>query len=233
MPRRALSIAVKFPVFVLALLLVVIWGLASYFNIALKRDLERLLSAQQFSAVSVIAASIEQETRLRLQALDELAQTIGKRHLTGSSEQLDQFLWGNLTITALFNGGLLVLGSDGIKIADTLQSPGPKDQSFADSDYFIATLERRKSVIGAPRLGKITGRPLVAITAPVFDADGQIAGVLAGITYLDADNFMSRIVGTYGSEHGGVLELSINNFTILNQCVMINVDFTFLSNSIT
>ena len=115
MPRRALSIAVKFPVFVLALLLVVISGLASYFNIALKRDLERLLSAQQFSAVSVIAASIEQETRLRLQALDELAQTIGKRHLIGSSEQLDQFLRGNLTITALFNGGLLVLGSDGIR----------------------------------------------------------------------------------------------------------------------
>ncbi len=82
MPRRALSIAVKFPVFVLALLLVVIWGLASYFNIALKRDLERLLSVQQFSTVSVIAASIEQETRLRLRTLDELAQTIGKRDLT-------------------------------------------------------------------------------------------------------------------------------------------------------
>jgi hypothetical protein len=29
------------------------------------------------------------------------------------------------------------------------------------------------------------------------------------------------------------LELSINNFTILNQCFMINVDFMFLSNSIT
>ena len=71
MPRRARSIAVKFPVFVLALLLVVIWGLASYFNIALKRDLERLLSVQQFSTVSVIAASIEQEIRLRLRTLDE------------------------------------------------------------------------------------------------------------------------------------------------------------------
>ena len=201
MPRRIFNLTVRLPLFVLVLLLAVIWGLACYFNTTLRRDLERLLSVQQFSAVSVIAASIEQEIRLRLQTLDELAQAVGKRHLADSSEQLDQFLRGNLAITALFNGGLLVLGSDGVKIADTLQTPGPNDQSFADRDYFTATLERREPVVGGPRLGKITGRPLVAMSAPITDATGRITGVLTGVTYFDAENFIGRIVATYGSQH--------------------------------
>ena len=77
MPYRPFRLTVKCPLFVLGLLLVVIWGLACYLNQTLKRDLEHLFSAQQFSAVSVIAASIERETRLRLKTLADLAQALG------------------------------------------------------------------------------------------------------------------------------------------------------------
>ena len=43
------------------------------------------------------------------------------------------------------------------------------------------------------------------MSAPVLDAAGQVQGALVGITYFDAENFIGRIVGTYGSGHDGVL----------------------------
>jgi len=101
MPSWVFGLTIKFPLFVLALLLAVIWGLAGYFNFSLKRDLEHLLSAQQFSAVSVIAASIEQETHLRLKTLGELAQAISQRDLIGDPKRIGAFLYDNLAVSVL------------------------------------------------------------------------------------------------------------------------------------
>jgi hypothetical protein len=74
------------------MLLAVIWGLAWSFEATfLKRDLEHLLSVQQFSAVSVVAASIEQETRLRLKTLADLARSsrLGRfRRRSGKNRRL-------------------------------------------------------------------------------------------------------------------------------------------------
>lgn len=62
MSHRMFSLTLRFPLLVLALLFAVIWGIAGYINLLLKHDLERVFSTQQFSAVSRIAASIDQET---------------------------------------------------------------------------------------------------------------------------------------------------------------------------
>ncbi|MGB5062540.1 MAG: hypothetical protein WBQ37_02100, partial [Candidatus Competibacter sp.] len=89
---RHLSLAFKFPLFVLALLLAVIWGLALFADFSLKHHLERLLAAHQLAAVSVIAESLDQGIRLRVQLIDDLAQAAGKRDLYSLPEQLDAFL---------------------------------------------------------------------------------------------------------------------------------------------
>ncbi|MBK8751457.1 MAG: PAS domain S-box protein [Candidatus Competibacteraceae bacterium] len=205
MPRWIFSFAVRFPLFVLILLFSVIWGLAGFINISLKPDLERLLSDQQFSAVSAIAASIDQETHLRLQALDELARSIGKRTLISEPKQLDEFLHDNLAVGALFNGGLLMLDATGVCLADASDMPDRVGLNLADRDYFIAALEQRKPWVGIPVAGKLSDRPLVAMSVPITDTFGKVTGVLAGITYLDAENFIRRIVATYRSKGGGVL----------------------------
>ncbi|HMR02789.1 MAG TPA: hypothetical protein PKA43_05410, partial [Candidatus Competibacter phosphatis] len=67
-PHR-LSLAFKFPLFVLALLLAVIWGLALFADYSLKHHLEHLLAAHQLAAVSVIGESLDQEIHLRLQSI--------------------------------------------------------------------------------------------------------------------------------------------------------------------
>ncbi|MFO1372852.1 MAG: EAL domain-containing protein [Candidatus Competibacteraceae bacterium] len=205
MPHRVFGLAVKFPVFVLILLFAVIWGLAYYVNVVLKRDLEHLLSVQQFSTVSIIAASIDQQIHLRTQALSHLAQAVGKQNLLGAPEQLAEFLRDNLTVETLFNGGLLIVNADGIGLADTLQGSKRIGQSLADWDCFRTALERRGVAVSTLMVDKVSGRPVVAISSPINDAVGKVIGVLAGITYLDTENFIDQIVSTYGDQHGGVL----------------------------
>ena len=48
-----------------------------------------------------------------------------------------------------------------------------------------------------------------------------------------ADQTLAELEKKEGIDKNKLLELSINNFTILNQCVMMNTDFMFLFNSIT
>lgn len=203
--RQMSSLTLRFPLFVLALLFTVIWGLAGYINILLRHDLERLLSAQQFSSVSVIAASIDQEIRIRQHTLDDLVRAIVKRTLLSEPKQLDEFLHDNLAVGALFNGGLFILDATGIGLADASEMPGRVGLNLADRDYFIAARDQRKPWVGIPVAGKLSNRPLIAMSAPIIDPAGPVQGVLVGITYLDAKNFMDRIVATYSDQQGGVL----------------------------
>ena len=205
MPRWPFGLAIKFPLFVLALLLAVIWGLAGYFNFSLKRDLERLLSAQQFSAVSVIATSIEQETHLRLQTLGQLAQLISQRDLIGDPKRVDAFLHDNLAVSMLFNGGFFVLDAGGICLADAPRMAGRVGLNLSDREYFTVALTQRESVVGMLRVGKLSGRPQVAMSAPIIDAASQVMGVLVGIVYLDVENYIGRVIATYSDESSGVL----------------------------
>ncbi len=205
MPHRVFRLTVKFPLFVLGMLLAVIWGLAFHLNNVLKRDLEYLLSVQQFSAVSVIAASIEQETRLRLKTLADLARTLGSVDFGADPGRIDDFFQNNSVIGALFNGGLFVLDPQGICLVDAPRIPGRVGLNLGEREYFTAALARREPVVGTPRTDRLSGRPQVAMSAPISDAANQVKGVLVGITYLDADNYIGRTVATYDGEPGGVL----------------------------
>lgn len=205
MPHHTLNLALKFPLLILVLLFTVIWGLAGYLNLLLKNDLERLLSAQQFSAVSVIAASIDQETRIRLHTLDETAQAIGRRALISDPNRLGVFLRDHLAVNALFNGGFFALDATGSCLASASDSSGCVGLNLADRDYFSAVRDQHQPWIGIPVIGKRSKRPLVAMGAPINDDTGQTVGVLAGVTYLDTENFIGRIVATYSAQQGSVL----------------------------
>ncbi|MDG4554235.1 MAG: PAS domain S-box protein [Candidatus Competibacter sp.] len=203
-PRHP-SLAFKFPLFVLALLLVVIWGLALFADFFLKQHLERLLAAHQLAAISVIAESLDQEIRLRVRSIQDLAQAAGQREIHGSPERLRAFLQDQPAIAALFNGGLLALDASGVVLADIPAMPGRVGQSLAGWGDFAAALAQGEPVVGTLPTGASFVRPSMTIAAPVGSAFARPVGVLVGITRLDTASFISRIIGTYGGEHGSVL----------------------------
>ncbi len=209
-PHR-LSLAFKFPLFVLALLLAVIWGLALFADYSLKHHLEHLLAAHQLAAVSVIGESLDQEIHLRLQSINDLAQAVGKREPYASPEQLNAFLQDHPAIAALFNGGLLALDADGVVLADAPAVPGQVGRSLADRDDVATVLARGEPVVSTLLADTPSMRPSVTVAAPVVATSGRTVGILMGVTNLDVASFISRIIGIYGGQHGSILIIDPGN----------------------
>ena len=205
MPRRVLRLTVKFPFFVLAMLLAVIWGLVGYFNLKVRQDLEHLVFAQQRSAVSVIAASIDRETQLRLRALGELAKSLSQQRLMGEPARINPFLQDNLAVGTLFNGGFFVLDHQGVCLADWPHLSGRIGLNVAQYEDFQTVLEHRQPAVNRARSGSLSERPLISMSAPIVDDAQQVVGVLIGLTYLDSDNYLGQTIATYKVESGGVL----------------------------
>jgi len=191
--------------FVLALSLAVIWGLALFTDLSLKHHLERLLAAHQLAAVSVIGESLDQEIRLRVQSIDELAQMAGKRDLYSSPDQLNVFLQDHPAIAALFNGGLLALDASGAVLAGAPAVPDRISWNLAGRDDVTTVLTQGKPVVSTLLADASSVRPSVTIAAPVVATSGRTVGILMGITNLDIASFISRIIGIYGGKHGSVL----------------------------
>ncbi|MCB1796928.1 MAG: hypothetical protein KDJ70_21390, partial [Candidatus Competibacteraceae bacterium] len=177
-----LSLAFKFPLFVQALLLAVIWGLALFTDFSLKHHLERLLAAHQLAAVSVIEESLDQEIRLRAQSINELAQAAGNRDLYSSPEQLNVFLQDHPAITALFNGGLLALDASGVVLAGAPAVPDRISRNLAGRDDVTTVLARGKPVVSTLLADASSAHPSVTIAAPVVATSGRTVGILMGIT---------------------------------------------------
>ncbi len=209
-PHR-LSLAFKFPLFVLALLLAVIWELALFTDFSLKHHLERLLAAHQLAAVSVIEESLDQEIRLRAHSINELAQAAGNRDLYSSPEQLNVFLQDHPAITALFNGGLLALDASGVVLAGAPAVPDQINRNLAGRDDVTTVLAQGKPVVSTLLADASSARPSVTIAAPVVATSGRTVGILMGITNLDIASFISRIIGIYGGKHGSVLIIDPRN----------------------
>ena len=109
---------------------------------------------------------------------------------------------------------LTVSDSQGVPIAvsprsmpDGQPSLSPPRAIFADQatlrdrEYYKRTIATRRSVISDVYLGRVAGRPTVAVTAPLFTPNGDLFGVLVGSLRLSHfDEFGESYRNLAGSE---------------------------------
>ena len=101
----------------LAIFLIGIWSLTLYVSQVLQKDMQLLLSNQQFSTVSVLAADINNELKDHLSALEKTATKITPAFL-GNSATLQKFLEDNIVLVNMSTGGVYIARIDGTVIAD-------------------------------------------------------------------------------------------------------------------
>lgn len=112
------SLKTRVTLFTLAFFLVGIWSLAFYASRMLRDDMQRMLSEQQFSTVSAVAAHINNEMEDRLQALENIAGKITPAILGKRAAIVNDLL----TLARRGVSGKVVLNLNEI-IADCRQSP--------------------------------------------------------------------------------------------------------------
>lgn len=188
------SIRTRVAAAMLAIFLVSIWSLSYVVSVMLKKDMERLLGSQQVSTVSMLAANINQELTVRLEALKTVAATMGPDVL-GSSAALQTFLKDRPVLRGFFNGGVMVCRTDAMAVAE---APLAACQAIA--------LQRGLSSIGPPFMDKTLAAPVFGMSTPIVDAQGRLVGALAGMTDLSKPGFLDALLATgYGKSGGYVL----------------------------
>jgi hypothetical protein len=163
-PLRSLSTRVT--LFTLLIFVVSIWTQAFYAQKILQSDMQALLSEQQFSTASIVAANIHQNLQERQTALSRLSLEISPP-LFNNDAALQSFLEKNNIFQTLFNGGLFITEAQGTVLASIPSAARRRGVNYLDGDFIAATLKEGKSVIGKPLMGKQLHAPIFVMTAPM------------------------------------------------------------------
>jgi PAS domain S-box-containing protein len=167
-----------------------IWALAFYASRTLHEDMQRLVGEQQFSTVSLVAETVDEELSEQMTSLEQAAKGITPATL-GNRRALQAFLEQALVFEHLFNAGVFVTRLDGTAIAE-VPSMGRVGLNYMDRDHIAAALKEGKSTFGKPVIGKKVRAPSFAITVPIRDIQGQVIGAMAGATDLSKSNFLDK-----------------------------------------
>lgn len=165
-----------------------IWALALISATVLRSQLEQLLSDQQFAIARHVATELDVKLRERMRSLAGVA---GRLPASLTPDTLDGFLRRHYP--QHFLGGIVVIGPDGVAIADHPAVPGRRRTYYGDRDYFREAAATRRPYIGKPILGRSLHRPVLVIGIPILNPDGSLRAVLAGITDLTDPNFLGII----------------------------------------
>ena len=199
------SLKTRVLLYVLVLFLTGLWSLSYYASKMLRQDMEALVSEQQFSTVSVVADSLNEEIQDRLTALESVASAIASSQLQKPAA-LQKYIDHLPLLKNYFNAGIVIYNVDGVAIADTHKSIGRIGTSFIDIETVADAIRLGKSSIGPPTVGKKLQTPVFGMTVPIRDELGKVIGGLTGVIDLRKQNFLDQVTQHgYGKTGGYVL----------------------------
>src|SRR5260221_3801928 len=165
-----------------------------------KAQMKQVLADQQFTLVSRVADEIDQKLAVNLEALVANAKLVPVARLKDPAA-LERALAERVALRTLFSD-LFIHSADGVILVD-VPPRGRRGIDSSEQEYFRTTIATGKPYISRPFLGKALKEPVVTITAPIFDPQGNVAAVLTGSLNLLKANFLGKLgeanVGKSGS----------------------------------
>jgi signal transduction histidine kinase len=189
----------------LGILVLSIWALAFYTSRMLQGDMQQQLGEQQLSTATLAAQGVNEELKARINTLEKYAQGRIVPSMLGDAAALQERLEGSPAILSMFNAGIFVTGVDGVAIASVPAAARRAGTNYMDRDFIAAAIREGRSSIGKPVMSKHMLSPVLAIAAPIRDAQGKVIGVLAGVTDLAQSNFLDKITQSRYGKSGGYL----------------------------
>jgi len=195
------SLKTRVVLFTLAIFLVSIWTLSFYVSRKLHEDMQRLLEKQQFSTVTVKADQLNRELGDRLGALGRIASLLNSARLS-ETKALSSFLEARAVLLSQFNGGVVVLGSDGVVV---VEAPLPAQRigaNYLAVDGVAGAINDGRSSISRPFMDTRRQAPVFGMTVPIRDIQGVVVGALLGLTILNQSNFLDQVTESYYGNSG-------------------------------
>ena len=150
-PLRQRSLKTRVTLFTLLIFLASIWSLEFFVSHRLRDDIHQLLAKQQFSTVSFMAAEADRELE---RLLATLGRTASQMHadLLADKAGIRSFLNDRPVLLNQFSGGMIVIGADGIALAEVPESARRVGINYNFLDPVSSALNEGKSSISSPRI---------------------------------------------------------------------------------
>lgn len=191
-----MSLKMRFSVAVGLLIVLTATVLTFAAVLIVQRGIEDVVGEREASLISQVGRDIDQKFRIRQQALTRLARDFEARERPAGDFQ--RRLEQHHSLDGFFSN-LAVLDAQGQQVANMRFPDTGGQMNFSSRDYFLDTVKSDGPVISAPLRGQISGRPLVAMTAPIHGADGQLDYILVGTIDLARDSFIKELsIGQVG-----------------------------------
>jgi len=198
------SIKTRIALLMLSLFLVSVWSLALYVGRTLRQDMQMTLGQHQLSIATFLATEVQQHLADHLRALDVAADSLGPT-MTANAAKVQSALDQRPVLFHSFNAGVVVVDVQGKVIAEA-PALGRMGANYMDRDHIASALREGKTTIGKPVQGRTVKAPLLAMAAPIRDAQGQVVGAISGLNRLDKPGFLDQISSAgYGATGGYLL----------------------------
>jgi diguanylate cyclase (GGDEF)-like protein/PAS domain S-box-containing protein len=156
-----------------------------------ERDMKGVIGDQQFAFIASAAALIDDRLAAKKQLMTALAEDMPEAE-RADPRRVQAYLESRAHLRTEFRN-ITAFGRDGQLLA-TLRKPLTEQRiSGRGKQYFEATVANKAAIVSAPFSSLLSGLPVVLVTAPLFDAKGNVLMVLAGTIELQSSTFLRPI----------------------------------------
>lgn len=190
------SLRTKTAVTVSLLVVLLITTMASFIFSHFEATFKETIAAQEFTLVSGMAQEIDNKLETVHTALIATSRIVDPAILD-EPDKAQYFLDAQAGIRTMFDNRIYLFSPAGTIIAESPYEPGRRGQNFGHREYIKRTMELGHPYIAEPyRSSQTHQHPAVMFTAPVYDQDDKIVGILAGSIDLMKDNFLGSLAQT-------------------------------------
>lgn len=168
-------------------LIFLIVALGTYFYF--RHQTKQIIQQQQFAMAISMADSIDDKLSTAHAALIASATSIPVG-IVSAPDHSQQWLDDRVSLRTLFANGLFLFSPTGMLVAENPYLPNRRGKDFSFREYFKKTLDTMQPVISDPYPSSRNGQPSIMLTAPIYDQQGKLCGILGGAMDLMSDHSM-------------------------------------------
>ena len=162
--------------------------------------LQAQVETEQLGTVDELARSLDEKLDERVLALKAAAWAL-PGPLGNDLTVLEGLLKRETALLTLYDD-LYLFDAKGVLLVDWPVKPGRRKLDMSARDYIQGALGTRDAVISRPVLGKATQQPIVVVATPLFDAKGQVTGIMAGVLNLYKPNLLGSLPNRRNGDTG-------------------------------
>lgn len=188
-PSFFYSFKFKISALVIALVLFAGIGAGGVSLLIAESELRQVIGRQELSLLTGAAAFIDNDLQDKHELLKAISEEIDARRLP--VDQLQPLLEAHETLRdAFFNVTAFDLSGN---LVASLRNRQTRQINIAEREYFRDTLKLHEGVISAPFKSTLSGQPVVVLTQPLHDANGQVTGIILGAIDLLRPSFSAQL----------------------------------------